>query len=78
MITSFTNALARYEAMSKRPRSARAWRAIASRLIHAAGYYSRSGDSEAAAKHLACAEQALARASSAPSQPAKPARSITS
>jgi hypothetical protein len=55
-------AMARYEALSRRPRTARAWRAIASRLIHAATALSRTGNNAASAKHLQCAEQALARA----------------
>lgn len=62
----YAHALARYDALSRRPRTAVAWRAIAARLIHAATFYGRAGDAPAAAKHLTCAEQALARAAGAP------------
>jgi len=48
--------------LARRPRTARAWRAIASRLIHAATVYGRDGHHALASKHLASAERALALA----------------
>ena len=57
-----TQALARFNALARRPRTARAWRAIASRLIHAATVYGRDGHHALASKHLASAERALALA----------------
>jgi hypothetical protein len=76
VVTVDARALPRFAALCRRPRTATAWRAIASRLIAAAIGYTKFGELLTARRCVTAAERALAYSFAAPTTPAP--RSIPS